>query len=249
VRWLLLTLVAAFPLAFFNQYVFCQNETNHMGGSPYILFIAFIPVGLVSIRKLKRGKKWLIPFAIATGGALNVGAFDALHVMQSYESWIRSGMAERPGWSLSHGCARDTVASPFLSPTVVDGIKDFPAGEVEGKILQVSLNVAASIKIPATFSVTSKGNGSLQWKGGFLRLYDAHDDGVLYSPPLLRNELRDTNGDGYKDIVVWGTVTLTSDETSDPLQHIPVRTVLKYDPHSGNFLLSEGSPYVHVSLQ
>jgi hypothetical protein len=169
--------------------------------------------------------------------------------MQSYDSWIQSGMPERPEWSLVHGCAADPLASPFLNPTAVVGIMDFPAGEVESKILQVPLSVAPSITIPATFSVTSKGNGSLQWKGGLLRLYDIHNDGVVYSPPLLRNELRDANGDGYKDIVVWGTVALTADETLEHLQGVSVRTVLTYDPHTRNFLLFEGSPYVYVSLQ
>jgi hypothetical protein len=239
----------AFPLAVFNQYVFFQNETNHMGGSAYILFLALVPVAFASFRKLKDGKKWLIPFSIATGGTLNVAAFDALHVMESYDSWIQSGMPERPAWSLIHGCATDTRASPFLNATSVAGVLDFPAGQIESKVLQVPLNVAPSITIPATFSVTSKGNGSLQWKGGLLRVYDDHDDGVVYYPRLLKNELRDTNGDGYKDIVVSGAVTLMGDEPSQHLQSISVRTVLTYDPHTMNFLLFEGSPYVYVSVQ
>lgn len=104
VRCFFLSFIAAFPLALFNHYVFCQNETNHTGVSAYILFTIFVPVALASFRKLKLGKKWLIPLAIATGGALNVAAFDSLHVMESYDSWTQSGMPDRPAWSFIHEC-------------------------------------------------------------------------------------------------------------------------------------------------
>lgn len=105
VRCLFLAFIAAFPLAVFNHYVFCDNETNHTGASPYILFMVFIPVALASLFKLKRyDKKWLIPLAFAVGGAINVIVFDTLHVMESYSSWIHSGMPDRPAWSLILGC-------------------------------------------------------------------------------------------------------------------------------------------------
>jgi hypothetical protein len=105
VRCLFFAFIAAFPLAVFNHYVFCDNETNHTGDSPYILFIFFVPVALASLLKIKPyGNKWLIPLAIAMVGALNVIIFDTLHVMESYSSWIHSGMPERPAWSLILGC-------------------------------------------------------------------------------------------------------------------------------------------------
>ena len=105
VRCLFLTFVAAFPLAEFNHYVFCDNKTNHTGSSPYILFIVIVPVALTSLHMLKRrGNKWLIPLALALSGVLNVIVLDTLHIMESYSSWIRSGMPERPVWSLLHGC-------------------------------------------------------------------------------------------------------------------------------------------------
>jgi hypothetical protein len=105
VRCLFLTFIAASPLAVFDHYVFCDNETNHTGGSPYILFVVFVPVALASLLKIKPyGKKWLIPLTITMLGTLNVIIFDTLHVMESYSSWLRSGMPERPAWSLILGC-------------------------------------------------------------------------------------------------------------------------------------------------
>lgn len=103
VRCLTLTFVAALPLALFNYYVFCDNDTNHTGGSPYILFIVFVPAAFASLLMLKRhGKKWLMPLVLAMSGLLNVTVLDTLHIMESYSSWIHAGMPERPAWSLFH---------------------------------------------------------------------------------------------------------------------------------------------------
>lgn len=106
-RFLSLFFAVVLPLGAFNRYVFCDNETNHLGGTPYVLFLVFVPAAFVSLHMLRReGKKWLIPLVFAMAGILNVIAFDAFHVMQGYSSWIRSGMPDRPAWSRFHKCPR-----------------------------------------------------------------------------------------------------------------------------------------------
>lgn len=105
--YLLAIVVVTLPLWMFNHYVFCDNETNHTGGTPYILFVIFIPVVFFSLWMLRiDGKKWILPLLLATGGSLNVIVLDALHIMESYSSWIHSGMPERANWSLFETCRR-----------------------------------------------------------------------------------------------------------------------------------------------
>lgn len=106
-RYLSLVVLVALSIGAFDHGVFCDNETNHTGGSPYVLFLLFAPVALVSVRMIKsEGRKWGIPLALALAGALNVVAFDALDVMKGYSAWIRAGMPERPAWSEFHRCSK-----------------------------------------------------------------------------------------------------------------------------------------------
>lgn len=105
--FVLAILAVILPSWMFNHYVFCDNETNHTGGSPYILFNFFVPVVLVSVWMLREdGKKWLLPLLLAAVGSINVIVIDSFHIMESYSSWIHSGMPERPSWSLFHTCGK-----------------------------------------------------------------------------------------------------------------------------------------------
>src|SRR5574340_121773 len=87
--YLLAIVAVTLPLCLYNHYVFCDNETNHTGGTPYELFIVFIPVTFASLWMLRAdGKKWILPLVLAAGGSLNVIVFDAFHIMEGYSSWI-----------------------------------------------------------------------------------------------------------------------------------------------------------------
>lgn len=104
--YLALVFGVAIALGYFNHYVFCDNETNHTGASPYVLFVLFIPASFASLQMIKReGKKWFFPLALALVGILNVIIFDGFNVMKQYDSWISSGMPDRPAWSCVHRCS------------------------------------------------------------------------------------------------------------------------------------------------
>lgn len=106
-RYFSVILTVALPLGILNHYVFCENETNHIGGSPYVLFVVFVPVALISLRMLRvEGKRWILPLVLAAGGSLNVIVFDTFHIMEGYSAWIHSGMPARPAWSLFQACGK-----------------------------------------------------------------------------------------------------------------------------------------------
>jgi len=95
-------------LSFYDYDVFCSNDTNHMGGSPYVVLWIFVPVGYYSLMKARTdGKKWIIPVLLALFGTLNVASFDALDVMKSKDSWFGAGMPERPAWSQLDICRNE----------------------------------------------------------------------------------------------------------------------------------------------
>jgi hypothetical protein len=88
------------PLAFYDYVVFCQDKVNHIGISPYILLLIFLPVGYYSFSKSKiDGRKWIIPILLAFFGILNIVFLDAADVMKSKTSWLDAGMPDRPAWS------------------------------------------------------------------------------------------------------------------------------------------------------
>ena len=74
----------------------------------------------------------------------------------------------------------------------------------ENKSVVKTIDLGNGISIKATFDITSKGNGGLDIPGGWIRVYDSHNDGVVYRDGLLKCEWRDEDGDGVLDLVVSG---------------------------------------------
>jgi hypothetical protein len=90
--------------------------------------------------------------------------------------------------------------------------------------------------ITAKFELTEKGNGGLTIPGWGLRVYDAQRDGVTFRNYLLNCEWRDTNADGYLDLVVSGTAQYWS-EKGDRLEiEKPITAVFTYDPATKAFV-------------
>ena len=85
------------------------------------------------------------------------------------------------------------------------------------------------VSIEAKFELTEKGNGGLTIPGFGIRVYDAQRDGITFRNYLLTCEWRDTNADGYLDLVVSGTAQYWS-EKGDRLEvEKPLTAVFTYD--------------------
>jgi hypothetical protein len=92
------------------------------------------------------------------------------------------------------------------------------------------------VSITAKFELTEKGNGGLTIPGWGLRVYDAQRDGVTFRNYLLACEWRDTNADGYLDLVVSGTAQYWS-EKGDRLEvEKPITAVFTYDAATKAFV-------------
>jgi hypothetical protein len=110
-----------------------------------------------------------------------------------------------------HITASYTPAADLITQTDVNRLDaTLREGMPETDILNIKFPVNSHITLKGTFSITSKGNGVLTISGLNIRIYDAHSDGVVFDGFLLHNEATDIDGDGYNDLVVWGTAIVSN---------------------------------------
>lgn len=146
------------------------------------------------------------------------------------------------------GVSHLVVAAPFLTPEMVKANLETQRDSVATDPLPITLDIGKNVRLVATFEVTSKGNGGIDWDGGFLRLYDSHGDGVVFDNYLLNNELVDIDGDGFKDIVVWGVAVLTDDDDRE-IGRIPVVSILHFNAKTRRFEVTLSSEHIYIELQ
>ncbi len=99
------------------------------------------------------------------------------------------------------------------------------------------LKIASGIKLPFTFSITSKGNGTITLANDhtLIHVYDSHNEGLYIDGFLLNNYLSDVNNDGYKDLVLKGKVHKTHDKTGEILDTVAIYEIYYYDLKHNTF--------------
>jgi hypothetical protein len=119
-------------------------------------------------------------------------------------------------------------------------------GQPTSEVLNVSFYPKEGIVINGKFSITSKGNGSLEIGGLSIRIYDAHEDGVTFENFLLSTNIYDINGDGYLDLEVSGNAVITDEETEETVAKKPVKAQFIYDPVNKKLIQTLSSEYLVV---
>ena len=110
------------------------------------------------------------------------------------------------------------------------------------------IEIARGIRIETVFEITSKGNGGVDLPGLYVRVYDDHDDGVVFQDHLLRCEWRDIDNDGFRDFVVNG-IAIRTDENSGSVSSVPVRGVFRYVAEHRCFEVAGCSPDIYFSAR
>jgi len=108
------------------------------------------------------------------------------------------------------------------------------------------IDLGKDVSINAQFELTEKGNGGLTIPGYGLRVYDAERDGVTYKDYLLRCEWRDTNADGYLDLVASGTAQFWSKAGDRVEIEKTITAVFSYDPATRAFVMVQCPPEVFL---
>ena len=108
------------------------------------------------------------------------------------------------------------------------------------------LSVAPGRPVTFHFEKTTKGNGGLTFPGGFARIYDVHDDCIVFAPPLLHTRLADLDGDGFADLELSGTAVLHDEKGTHELGRRPVRAVFTFDPSQHRFVETLSDPSIYT---
>ena len=110
--------------------------------------------------------------------------------------------------------------------------------QLVNKSSQVNRSVALNkrFKFVSQLEGTSKGNGTLTIHNLNLRLYDQHDDGVVYEGGSLRFDLKDLTGNGINELIVTGILKYTGETETDPVSFDSFTQIFTFDCQSGLFI-------------
>ncbi|MFK5947351.1 MAG: hypothetical protein QM500_01110 [Methylococcales bacterium] len=92
-----------------------------------------------------------------------------------------------------------------------------------------------NFQLSAELQATSKGNGTLKIHNLYLRIFDQHDDGIIYENNLLNIDLKDLNGNGYNELIISGVLKHTGEKETDSASYSPFTQIFTYDCKIGLF--------------
>jgi hypothetical protein len=121
----------------------------------------------------------------------------------------------------------------ILKP-IFDDLFESLSSENIGPETDFHLVLNESTNIDAYAGVSPKGNGALIIGDLVIRVYDDHDDGLIYQNHLLDFTLKDLNGDGFKDMILNG-VAITSDDDEVITGYHSIVLVFYYEPEQKRF--------------
>lgn len=97
------------------------------------------------------------------------------------------------------------------------------------------IRLAPDLIFPVVLEGTSKGNGTLKIHNLYLRVFDQHDDSVVYENSRLNIHLQDINGDMIKELILYGIVKYTGDSESDPARYETIIRMYSFSCKTGLF--------------
>ncbi len=109
-----------------------------------------------------------------------------------------------------------------------------------------TIAIGKGVTITAKFELTEKGNGGLTIPRLGIRVYDAQRDGVTYRNYLLNCEWKDTNADGYLDLVVSGIAQFWNRGSDQLADEKSITAVFTYSPATKDFEIVKCPPEIYT---
>jgi hypothetical protein len=147
-----------------------------------------------------------------------------------------------------------------LSAAMFSGIGHASAGTVDVKsafqqankenapLTTLTLALGHGLNVTASVQMTSKGNGTLSLPNLGLRLFDQHDDGLVYRGGLLKLDLVTLGDDRYASILVSGILQHTGEKESDPIEEEAAVFIYRLDCRSGKFVQTYRNSSINIEI-
>ena len=150
-------------------------------------------------------------------------------------------LAPKLAWSK---CSPVSIGGPDLAIKMqrlkpADGMPDARDSDL--------LIIGDQLRIPITYAVTSKGNGTVEIANLQLRLYRAHADQFVYRDKALQLNLIDS-GSGFCDLVVSGIIDFLND-AGQVIRQEPAVEIYRYQDNAGVFAQSYSRTPVPIALR
>lgn len=111
----------------------------------------------------------------------------------------------------------------------------------DGGSWEIEIKLSKQFNIKGELEMTSKGNGTLRVANLHFRLYDDHNDGVLFDKRCLNVTLKDLNHDGILDLEVSGAIQEMDEKDEDKVLRTRfIRKGYIYDQKTKTFVPGSG---------
>ena len=97
------------------------------------------------------------------------------------------------------------------------------------RLLSLNDNVSFKTKLEGT----KKGNGTILIHNLLIRIFDQHDDGIIYKNETLSITTKDVTGNNIKEIILNGIVAYTGEKETDPIEYEPLTYIFSLNCKTG----------------
>lgn len=113
--------------------------------------------------------------------------------------------------------------------------------------VEQKISLSDNLFIPVIFDTTAKGNGTININGLLIRVFDQHDDGVIFKNDYLGLQTKDQNSDGISELIFTGILVHTGEKETEPKLLEPVTAIYSLNCKTG-FIESIGTPSLFIEI-
>lgn len=126
--------------------------------------------------------------------------------------------------------------------------EDIETSLANNKPVSTNIILSDKLSIPVSIEATSKGNGTINLNGLLLRVFDQHDDGIIYKNDYLNIEVKDINADGINELIFTGELKHTGEKEADPVHFEPITTIYSLNCETGYFVNIKNTSSYSIEL-
>ena len=114
--------------------------------------------------------------------------------------------------------------------------------------ISFQLNLSDTLTVPVSINTTSKGNGTINLNGLLLRVFDQHDDGIVYKNGYLDLKTKDMNADGISELIISGYLKHTGEKETDPVSFESITNTFSLNCETGYFEKAQSNTDYSIEL-